>query len=70
MRKTPTVRVAPDLAEWLEETSARTGLSQGEIVRQQLEAARSKASSRGYMRLAGSVSGPRRLSSRKGFSRT
>ena len=58
-----------ELAEWLEKTSARTGLPQGQIVRQQLERAKT-ATSKGFMRLAGSVKGPQDLSSRKGFSKS
>jgi hypothetical protein len=68
MSHTLSVRITREMAEWLEETSSRTGLSQGEIVRQQLEAARTRTGSRPYMRLAGAVRGPRNLSTRKGFS--
>jgi predicted DNA-binding protein len=69
MGHTITVRLTSDLAEWLEETSSRTGLSQGQIIREQLIKAKTQSTSRGYMRLAGSVRGARDLSSRKGFSR-
>ena len=67
MGHTLTIRLTSELADWLEETSARTGLPQGQIVRQQLERAKA-GGSKGFMRLAGSVKGPRDLSSRKGFS--
>jgi hypothetical protein len=69
MGQTITVRLTKELAEWLEQTAAGTGRSQGEIVREQLQKARAGAGRRAYMRLAGSVRGPRDLSARKGFSR-
>jgi predicted DNA-binding protein len=69
MGHTITVRLTSDLAEWLEETSSRTGLSQSQIIREQLIKAKTQSTSRGDMRLAGSVRGARDLSSRKGFSR-
>jgi hypothetical protein len=65
-----TIRLTAELAEWLEELSARTGLSRGQIIRDQLEKARANARTRSYMRLAGAVRGSRDLSSRKGFSRS
>jgi predicted transcriptional regulator len=68
MGHTITVRLDPDLARWLEETSARTGVPQGKIVRDQLEQAKAKAKTRSFMRLAGAAKGPRDLSTRKGFS--
>jgi 16S rRNA G527 N7-methylase RsmG len=69
MGQTITVRLTKELAAWLERTAAKTGLSQGKIVRDQLERAKAQASSRAFMRLAGVVRGARHLSSRKGFSR-
>ena len=69
MGHTLTVRLQKDLAEWLEDEAAKTGLSQGRIVREQLEKARA-ASDQPFMRLAGCISGgPRDLSTRKGFSK-
>jgi hypothetical protein len=69
MSHTITIRLDKDLADWLEETAARSGVPQGKIVRDQLEKARASAGSRSYMRLAGSIRGlPRDLSRRKGFS--
>ncbi len=72
MGHTLTVRLPKNLATWLEETSARTGIPQGQLVRQHLERARSKDSaSTKFMRLAGRIHGlPRDLSSRKGFSKS
>ena len=69
MSHTLTIRLTPELAAWLENTSARTGVPQGQIIRQQLERAKT-AGSKGFMRLAGSVKGPPDLSSRKGFSKS
>ena len=68
MGHTITVRMDEELADWLEETARSTGRSQGEIVREQLERARSERKQGRFMRLAGCVDGARDLSSRKGFS--
>lgn len=70
MGNTLTIRLSKELAVWLEETAERTGVSQGQIVRQRLEEAREAANDRPFMRLAGSVEGPRDLSRRKGFSKS
>jgi len=70
MGHTITVRLPEDLAAWLEDLSTRTGVPQGKIVREQLEKARATKAHQPFMRLAGAASGPRDLSSRKGFSRT
>jgi predicted DNA-binding protein len=67
MRNTLTIRLPDDLAEWLKNTAANAGVPQGVIVREQLEKARSR-SEQPFMRLAGKVTGPADLSSRKGFS--
>ncbi len=68
MSHTITVRLDDDLAAWLEEESRRTGIAQGRIIRQQLERARA-GDARRFMRLAGTVRGPKELSARKGFAR-
>lgn len=70
MSHTLTIRLTKELAEWLEQAAGKSGRSQGEIVRDQLEQAKAHAAGRPFMRLAGSVRGPRDLSSRKGFSRS
>lgn len=71
MSHTITVRLNKDLADWLAETAARTGVPQGQLIREQLEKAKASAGSRPYMRLAGSIRGlPRDLSRRNGFSRS
>jgi hypothetical protein len=67
MSHTITVRLKEDLAAWLAKQAKKTGVSQGELVREQLEKARSSSKKR-FMRWAGSVKGARDLSSRKGFS--
>jgi hypothetical protein len=70
MGHTITVRLGQELAEWLEESARRAGVPQGRIIREQLEKARAASQSQAFLRLAGAVSGPRDLSSRKGFSRS
>jgi predicted DNA-binding protein len=71
MSQTITVRLGKELSSWLEETSSRIGVSQGQIVREQLEKAKAEKANRSFMRLAGSIHGlPRDLSKRKGFSRS
>jgi hypothetical protein len=69
MSQTITVRLGKELSSWLEETASRTGLSQGQIVREQLERAKSAKEEKPFMRLAGSIHRlPRDLSRRKGYS--
>ncbi len=68
MGHTITVRLNRDLAAWLERMSEKTGVSQGQIIRDQLEKAKEGASGQSFMRLAGAVRGPKDLSARKGFS--
>jgi hypothetical protein len=69
MSHTLTIRLDKDLAAWLEEESRKSGVSQGKIVREQLERAKTDAARQPFMRLAGAARGPRDLSRRKGFSR-
>ncbi len=68
MSHTITVRLTRELAEWLARTAKKTGMAQGKIIREQLERARNSERQR-FLRLAGTVSGARDLSTRKGFSR-
>jgi hypothetical protein len=70
MRRTITVRLDEELASWLADVSSRTGVSQGRIIRDQLEKAKTASRNRPFLRLAGAAEGPRKLSSRKGFSRS
>lgn len=67
MSHTITIRLTPELAEWLKEVSARTGVSQGRLIREQLEKARG-GEARPFMKLAGAMRGPDDLSTRRGFS--
>lgn len=69
MSHTITVRLTKELADWLEETAAKSGRAQGQIVRDELERARANAKEKRFMRLAGMASGPKDLSRRKGFAR-
>ena len=68
MSHTLTIRLTSDLAAWLERTASLTGMSQGRLVREQLEKAKA-GSAPAFMRLAGAVRGPKDLSMRKGFSK-
>jgi hypothetical protein len=68
MSHTISIRLTPELAEWLQEKSRQTGLPAGRIIREQLERARSAAGNQRFLRHAGKISGPRNLSSRKGFA--
>ena len=69
MSLTFTIRLTKDLAEWLEDQAKRTGMSQGQIIREQLKKAKAGSPRPSFMRLAGRVRGARNLSQRKGFSR-
>jgi len=69
MSHTITVRLTKELAEWLESTAAKTGRAKGEILREQLEKARTASGQKPFMRLAGAISGARDLSKRRGFSK-
>lgn len=69
MSYTITVRLNKELASWLEQVAAQTGISQGKLIRDQLEKAKASGSAQSFMQLAGAVRGPKDLSTRKGFSR-
>jgi plasmid stability protein len=68
MRNTITVRLPDELIEWLKVAAAQRGVSQGSIIRDQLEKART-VEKRPFLRLAGRVSADPGLSLRKGFSK-
>ena len=68
MGNTITVRLPEDLAEWLDATARKAGVPRSGIVRDQLELAR-QTRAQPFLRLAGAVSGPPDLSTRKGFSK-
>jgi hypothetical protein len=69
MSNTLTIRLPKDILAWLRDVSERTGVPVGRIVRDQLESAKSETGKQRFMRHAGTFSGPRNLSSRKGYSR-
>ena len=70
MSNTLSVRLPEDLSVWLKETAERTGRTQGEIVRLQLEKARTTSGEKRWMALAGKAKGlPRDLSMREGFGK-
>ena len=64
-----TIRLTEELERWLGKVSRETGIPKSEIVREQLEKARTDKKHRRFMRLAGSVTGSPGLSARKGYSR-
>jgi len=66
---TITIRLTRELATWLEQTAARAGVSQGRIIREQLEKVMSATPDRSFMGLAGSIRGSSDLSQRKGFAK-
>lgn len=68
MSQTITIRLNKDLAAWLQDTAARAGISQGQLVREQLEMAKKANANKSFMRLAGIMRGPKDLSQRKGYS--
>lgn len=68
MCNTISVRLPDELINWLKTAAARTGVSQGSIIRNQLEKARA-LEERPFLRLAGQVKSDPNLSSRKGFSK-
>jgi len=61
---TLTVRLTDELMQWLKETSRRTGVPLGRIIRQQLESANSTGKQR-FLRHAGAIIGSSDLSSGK-----
>ena len=69
MSNTLSIRLPKELSQWVKQTAESTGLTQGEVVRQQLEKARSTAASQPWMALAGKTRGPRDLSTREGFGK-
>lgn len=70
MGHTLTIRLTEELLAWLKETSSRTGVPVGRLVRGQLENARMQRATPRFMQHAGVFKdGPHNLSSRKGLSR-
>ncbi len=64
-----TIRMPAELADWLVSEAKRTGVSQGKIIRDRLEKAKADAGGKPFMKLAGTIKGPKNLSQRKGFSK-
>jgi hypothetical protein len=69
MSNTITVRLPQELNRWLEREARRTGLPKGRIVREQLEALRTRGARQPFLDLAGSIEGQPGLSQRRGFER-
>lgn len=69
MSNTLTIRLPEELQKRLREKSRRTGLPVGQIVRESLESTLN-GDEPPWMKYAGTISGPRNLSSRKGYSRS
>lgn len=69
MGQTLTIRLTDELLAWLKETSARTGIPMGKLVREQIEKAKSTGGKQRFLRHVGTLSGPPDLSSRKGYQR-
>ena len=69
MGQTITFRPTKELALWIAQAANRSGMSQGQFIREHLSRARrGDNKSKKFMRLAGTVRGPADLSSRKGFA--
>lgn len=70
MSNTLTIRLPEEVLEKLKETSRRTGIPMGRLVRHSLETTLSQNKNSPLMKFAGVIKGgPKDLSSRKGFSR-
>lgn len=71
MSHTLTIRITDELLDWLKETSRRTGIPVGRLIREQLETAKTERGKQRFLRHAGAITGgPPDVSSRKGFSRS
>jgi ribbon-helix-helix CopG family protein len=70
MGNTLTVRLPEELLKRLREKSRRTGLTVGRVVRESLESTLGDENEPGWMKYAGTMTGPKNLSSRKGYSRS
>jgi hypothetical protein len=66
---TITIRLPDELDQWLESESRKTGIPKGRIVRQHLEASRTRKARQPFLDLAGSIEGKRDLSQKRGFQR-
>ena len=68
MSTTLSIRLPEELARWVEHKALVSGRSKGSLVKEALEIIRIKEE-KPFMYLAGKVSGPADLSTRKGFSK-
>jgi hypothetical protein len=70
MSHTFTIRITDELLAWLKETSRRTGMPVGQIIRERLESAKTNDGKQRFLRHLGAISGgDPDVSSRQGFSR-
>ncbi len=69
MSHTITIRLPESLDQWLEEEARQTGLPKGRIIRQHLEASRTRKARQPFLDLAGSIEGKAGLSRKRGFER-
>ena len=70
MSTTLTVRLPAESLEWIRRRSKETGLPQGRLVKEAIDALRERTEdNKPFLELAGSLEGPRNLSQRKGFSK-
>ena len=70
MSNTLTIRLSEELLKRLREKSRRTGLPVGRVVRESLESTLGDENEPAWMKYAGTMTGPKNLSSRKGYSRS
>ena len=64
---TVTIQLPEEHALWLKERAVKTGRSQDEIVREQIEEAMAKVPNRAWRKYIGCIDGPEDLSTREGF---
>ncbi|HEY2342764.1 MAG TPA: hypothetical protein VGH90_07030, partial [Chthoniobacteraceae bacterium] len=69
MSNTITIRLPEELNRWLEDEARQTGVPKGRIIRQHLEASRTRKARQPFLDLAGSVEGKPGLSQKRGFGR-
>src|SRR5437870_1970807 len=69
MSDTLTVRLPDELKKQLRAAARRRGMPVNRLIREQIERLVRSSDSQPWMKYAGTLSGPRDLSSRKGYSR-
>jgi Ribbon-helix-helix domain len=57
MSHTFTIRITDELLAWLKETSRRTGMPVGQIIREQLDRAKTNDGKQPFLRHLGAISG-------------